>query len=721
MRYSQLLSLGAIAALCAGCASAPPAPSMTAKTPNAPTVPGNQKMTWILRLEDQRILRALEPPPAAVTTPAPAARGGSRKPAPPPPVVVTPDLAPLVGDADPRVRRRAALAIGRVGLPEGVALVQPLLTDTDPDVRQMAAFALGLLADKSAVQPLIAAMQKDTDARVRGRAAEALGLIGDAASAGAVSEMVSAYIKAGAIASIAPDDEQWPKTPEADAVRLGLFALVRLKAFDPLRSAVQDPPGRVPGWWPVAFALQRINDPRAVPMLQELAKTPGRYTRAFAARGLGAAKDASSAPLLVSMLDQAKGDLAVTVSVIRALGQIGAPQGSAPVLALLTADRTDPNVRLEALNALVAMKSAAALPAIQDYSVDEWPTLRAAAIRGSAALDPQAFVTMLSGMEPDPHWVVRAAVAEALGSVPPEIAIDRLRPMLQDQDKRVIPAVIQSLTKLKAPGLDELLLTEIKNADVGVRTAAATAIGQVKPAAGPAALREAFRVAQADAIPDAREAALNALAEYGAADAAETVKAALADKDWGLRLRAAALARKFDPSSDAMHAIRPVPGTPIAPYDLADLINPSVSPHAFIETAKGTIEIELTVLDAPQTVQNFITLARKGYFNGLQIHRVVPNFVIQDGDPRGDGSGGPGYTIRDELNGRPFVRGTVGMALSGPDTGGSQFFITHSPQPHLDAKYTVFGQVVQGMDVVDRIQQLDLIQSIKIWDGKELK
>ena len=172
---------------------------------------------------------------------------------------------------------------------------------------------------------------------------------------------------------------------------------------------------------------------------------------------------------------------------------------------------------------------------------------------------------------------------------------------------------------------------------------------------------------------------------------------------------------------ETVQAIRPAPGGPIAPYDSPDLIDPKVSPHAFIETAKGTIEIELSVLDAPQTAQNFITLARKGYFNGLQIHRVVPNFVIQGGDPRGDGSGGPGYSIRDELNDRPYVRGTVGMALSGPDTGGSQFFITHSPQPHLDAKYTVFGHVVNGMDVVDRIQQLDVIQRVSIWDGKELK
>jgi cyclophilin family peptidyl-prolyl cis-trans isomerase len=95
----------------------------------------------------------------------------------------------------------------------------------------------------------------------------------------------------------------------------------------------------------------------------------------------------------------------------------------------------------------------------------------------------------------------------------------------------------------------------------------------------------------------------------------------------------------------------------------------------------------------------------------------VPNFVVQDGDPRGDGQGGPGYAIRDELNDRPYVRGTVGMALSGPDTGGSQFFITHSPQPHLDARYTAFGRVINGMDVVDRIQQGDVIQRVRVWDG----
>ncbi len=123
------------------------------------------------------------------------------------------------------------------------------------------------------------------------------------------------------------------------------------------------------------------------------------------------------------------------------------------------------------------------------------------------------------------------------------------------------------------------------------------------------------------------------------------------------------------------------------------------------------------VLDAPLTVENFVTLARKGFFDGLSIHRVVPDFVVQDGDPRGDGEGGPGYTVRDELNERPYLRGTIGMALDWADTGGSQFFITHSPQPHLDAKYTVFGRVIAGMEFLDQIQQWDVIRRVRVWDG----
>ena len=720
MRYTSMFGLALVASISAACASAPP----PAVAPKAPVIAPDQKMSWILRLEDQRILRA--PVPPAVVAPPPVPENQKKKKSktpepPPPPPVVTPDLTALAADPDPRIRRRAAIAIGRVGLPEGGAALQPLLTDQDSDVRQMAAFGLGLLADKAAVPALTAALQ-DADPRVRGRAAEALGLIGDTGSAAAVGQMVSAYVKQGAIASLAPDDEA-PKTPEADAVRLGLFALVRQKAWEPLSASVQDQSGNISTWWPVAFALQRIGEPRALPALRQLAKTPGVYTRAFAARGIGGAKDPAAIPDLRRLLDEAGGNVPVTVSAIRALAQLGAGNAdvSNAIVAILTSEKTDPNVRLEAVTALAALKSEAATPYIQDLLTDDWPTMRAAAVRAMAAMDPQNFLTVLSGMEPDPEWSVRAAIADVLQTMAPEAAIERLRAMLDDQDKRVVPSAIDGLARLKAPGLETALPAQLKALDIGIRVAAARAIGRLKPPGGAAALREAYASPQAGPSDDVRDAVLTALASYGLAEAGETLRAALADKNWALRLKAASLLKSLDPSVETVQAIRPAPGPPIAPYDSPDLLDPKVSPHAFLETAKGTIEIELSVLDAPQTAQNFIALARRGYFNGLQFHRVVPNFVIQGGDPRGDGSGGPGYSIRDELNDRPYVRGTVGMALSGPDTGGSQFFITHSPAPHLDAKYTVFGHVVSGMEIVDRIQQLDVIERVRIWDGKELK
>jgi peptidyl-prolyl cis-trans isomerase B (cyclophilin B) len=128
-----------------------------------------------------------------------------------------------------------------------------------------------------------------------------------------------------------------------------------------------------------------------------------------------------------------------------------------------------------------------------------------------------------------------------------------------------------------------------------------------------------------------------------------------------------------------------------------------------------TITIEFFPEDAPKTVENFITLTKKGYYNGLTFHRVVPGFVVQGGDPKGNGTGGPGYTIKAEFNKRKHERGSLAMARSQhPDSAGSQFYITYGPQPHLDGNYTVFGQVVSGMEHVDRIKQGDRMTSVVI-------
>ncbi|RFM23362.1 MAG: peptidylprolyl isomerase [Candidatus Thermochlorobacter aerophilum] len=140
----------------------------------------------------------------------------------------------------------------------------------------------------------------------------------------------------------------------------------------------------------------------------------------------------------------------------------------------------------------------------------------------------------------------------------------------------------------------------------------------------------------------------------------------------------------------------------------------SKNPLAVIETSKGRISIELFIEEAPFTVQNFITLAEQHFFDGLTFHRVVPNFVVQGGDPKGDGSGGPPYSIRSEFTRRRFERGIIGMASAGKDTEGSQFFIMHSHHPHLDGRYTAFGLVKTGLETLDKLEVGDKILSIKI-------
>ena len=157
--------------------------------------------------------------------------------------------------------------------------------------------------------------------------------------------------------------------------------------------------------------------------------------------------------------------------------------------------------------------------------------------------------------------------------------------------------------------------------------------------------------------------------------------------------------------------------TPDAPVDSAQdtiIQETKKMKQAIIETNKGTITIELFVDDAPNTVDNFVKLINKGFYDGLKFHRVIPNFMIQGGCPQGTGTGGPGYSIDCEINSRKHETGTLSMAHAGKNTGGSQFFITHSPQPHLDGVHTVFGQVIDGMDVVNAIKQGDVMEKVTV-------
>jgi peptidyl-prolyl cis-trans isomerase B (cyclophilin B) len=148
-------------------------------------------------------------------------------------------------------------------------------------------------------------------------------------------------------------------------------------------------------------------------------------------------------------------------------------------------------------------------------------------------------------------------------------------------------------------------------------------------------------------------------------------------------------------------------------------IDPKKAYSVTIETDRGVIELELYPQHAPKTVNNFVFLARDGFYDGVSFHRVIANFMIQGGDPTGTGSGGPGYRFEDELKGNPLTHETcvISMANAGPNTNGSQFFITHAPQPHLNGKHTVFGKVVKGQDVVDAIRQGDIMKRVAVSEG----
>jgi len=135
---------------------------------------------------------------------------------------------------------------------------------------------------------------------------------------------------------------------------------------------------------------------------------------------------------------------------------------------------------------------------------------------------------------------------------------------------------------------------------------------------------------------------------------------------------------------------------------------------ATIETEKGALVLELFASDVTVTVNNFVFLAREGFYNGITFHRVLPGFMAQGGDPTGTGTGGPGYSFADEFTEHTHVAGALSMANAGANTNGSQFFITYAPQHHLDGKHSVFGQLIEGMDVLEKIKQGDIIKRIII-------
>lgn len=622
---------------------------------------------------------------------------------------------------DAAVRRRAALAAGRIGDPLAVPRLMQRLKDPEAEVRRAAAFALGLMGDAEGAPALLAALD-DPDAATRGRASEALGRIGQMSAGPAIA---AAFRKALPPGSAAPlrirgDDPGRADDPWVE-LRLHLVALARLNDAASLAAAVLDSDSTpLVDWWVSVWAATRVADSRLAPILRAATTAEDPYIRSLAARGLGALKDPSQLGMLRALVDDR--DPVVAREALRALGAIGAAEGAA--LAAAHIDSPNLALRREALLALAALPSLARWrPRVMDNVGHPDPWIRSAAWPALIRMDAEEVGIVLSTTGPDADWRVRQAVAGALADTLGERAAPFLLPMLKDADARVIPGVLSALARARGQDGVPTLLDHVENPDMGIRTAAVEGLSSLEKGAGRSfteAFARAYDASLGDPDVEARTAIVDAAAKNDAEESRTLLRRiAGSDPSRAIRQRAmSARSRGFAPPEEA--ALRPADAR-----RLVSVYDPNAralySPHVLMVTRHGTIELVLDVVDAPLTSLSFVRLAQSGFFNGLSFHRVAPGFVVQGGDPRGDGYGGPGSTLRCEYSQRPFGRGALGMALSGKDTGGSQFFITLEPQPHLDGSYTQFGQVLSGLEVVEKIRPGDLIDRIDVFDGREAR
>ncbi|MBS1152158.1 MAG: peptidyl-prolyl cis-trans isomerase, partial [Myxococcaceae bacterium] len=285
----------------------------------------------------------------------------------------------------------------------------------------------------------------------------------------------------------------------------------------------------------------------------------------------------------------------------------------------------------------------------------------------------------------------------------PARRVEELSQYLTHGDTRVKLAAIHLLGENKHPAAVEKLKPLLTNSDLVLAAATVTALSRIGDKASIPAILP--MVATAGSTVEIAPAIAEALEALDAKEAIPELQKWLTSPQATVRVSAAT-------------ALTRLTGQPVIAARVegpANLVKAAEVPKdavLVVKTEKGDFEIKLYTQDAPKTAANMFTLAKSKFFKNLTFHRIVPDFVAQGGDPRGDGEGGPGYTIRCEINHRPYQRGVVGMALGGKDTGGSQFFVMLAGHPHLDGKYTSFGEVVRGQEVVDALLEGDRILEV---------
>lgn len=674
-------------------------------------------------------------------------------------------LGAFVTHEDPKVRARAALALGRIGLADSVSPLLVLMDDDDPAVRADAAFGAAILQvaladdEKSSTDlrdGIRRAWKKERedrkDPKVREAIAWALRRFGGEKSEGIVDLLRDAFhdgdpeVTATAMESFALLSRYSPKTP--GAADEGFVRSIRLRAAD------TNPATRKAA----TYALMRMKIKDAIPdFKQALEKQRPDDERAMAIRAL-TALEAWEVGLMRDLL-------------------MPPPEPSMDNLEPVDY-RGDIWTRIHAVNHLLAAKTEPALTVIEEWMNKEiLPQLR----DHGTGLDAPLFHAILAVANGLPKFEQKDRAKALLDTF--YMASSRggsLRREKASRGEDLGAAILHcasaaALDKLDgkvsrttdcAAGLEAVYpatrrQVHLLNTQVGlakkpvdkVRVLAKAYTGDTPMAVKVAIMVQAAQLFDGEGGPGLVKAlgtkALNetdpVLRSYGVKLAARDgvllgLLAQGAQKEPGenldVVLEALDACKKHKPKG-AAQAVKPWTGNPnhavrARARGVLEELDPAASPipwkptiaeprgvpgppvKAVVRTTRGNIELELWPEHAPATVESFVSLARKGEFNGLTFHRVIAGFVSQGGDPRGDGHGGPGYTIPAEWTRLPYDAGTLGMAHAGKDTGGCQFFLTHRPHPHLDGGYTVFGRVTKGLDGVHTLQQGDIIRGIDI-------
>jgi len=622
------------------------------------------------------------------------------------------------------------------------------MVEDEPTIRRASIRALGRIRDPESVGPLFAVIAREDDLDNRLEGLFALGLIGHPAATGAIEEFVrdpNPATRAMAVRALGMTrDERTLLTlltmfeDESPAVRsesgLAVARMIENRSdrtmgrsvsrFLPAAEAMrQDPDAQVRE--ACAVAVGAIRDPELRPYLLDGLNDEDWRVRMFSCVGLAALPArASDRELVIEMTRDESWQ--VVVEAARVLGNDVCTE-SFTRLASLAANPANGGHELHQVRAAAAqaLSGFSGVPGASEVLVaalnDPSEVVRGAALESLATVeDPGAgealFEDVLFGRSPAaPTAFLRARVARAAGRLPDERGYRLVNILLRDPDVPVRTAALAELASF--PGRrDEsrnALQAGLKEREVALREAAASAAATLMLQELWPVMEWSLEDSRGVDFVETRLALLKAMAKLGGRDSLPALRRSLTDPERIVRMTArteiAGLGGAI-PNLPPMDA----PLRRIVPQEGVDFLTSRPPARVRIVTARGDFVLELYEDEAPTHAKAFLGRCRRGEYDGLPFHRVVPGFVVQGLDPRGDGYGTGGVSIRDEVNQLRYLRGTVGMPNAGPDTGGCQMFVTFGPHPRLDARYTVFAQVIDGMEVVDRLDVGDEVVATEV-------